>query len=132
MSFLLDTDTCSAHIKGAPSVSSRVLQYAGRLHISLVTEAELKQWLFRRRTPPRYVHEFNYLLPQLTVLTLDQAIVDEFARIGASLLDQGSPMATPDLLIAATALVHGLTLVTHNTQDYVLVPGLALADWLIP
>jgi len=37
-----------------------------------------------------------------------------------------------DLLIAATALVHDLTLVTHNTQDFMNVPGLGLADWTVP
>jgi len=37
-----------------------------------------------------------------------------------------------DLMLAATALVHDLTLVTHNTADFVNVPGLRLEDWLIP
>jgi len=36
-----------------------------------------------------------------------------------------------DLLNAATALVHDLTLVTHNLQDYVNVPGLRVEDWLV-
>ena len=34
-----------------------------------------------------------------------------------------------DLLIAASALVHGLTLVTHNTVEFGRVPGLSTADW---
>ena len=37
-----------------------------------------------------------------------------------------------DLFIASTALVHGLTLVTHNTKDFAHVPGLTLEDWLVP
>jgi tRNA(fMet)-specific endonuclease VapC len=37
-----------------------------------------------------------------------------------------------DLLIASVALVHDLTLVTHNTADYQNIPGLRLDDWLIP
>jgi tRNA(fMet)-specific endonuclease VapC len=39
---------------------------------------------------------------------------------------------TADLLIAATAVHHGLTLVTHNIRDYANVPGLAIEDWLAP
>jgi tRNA(fMet)-specific endonuclease VapC len=35
-------------------------------------------------------------------------------------------------MIASTALVHGLTLVTHNTQDYAHIPGLTVVDWLVP
>jgi tRNA(fMet)-specific endonuclease VapC len=37
-----------------------------------------------------------------------------------------------DLLIAVVALVHNLTLVTHNTADFHNIPGLRLDDWLIP
>ena len=32
----------------------------------------------------------------------------------------------------STALVHGLTMVTHNTADYANIPGLTVVDWLIP
>ena len=35
-------------------------------------------------------------------------------------------------MIASVALVHDLTLVTHNTADYQYIPGLRLDDWLIP
>jgi tRNA(fMet)-specific endonuclease VapC len=35
-------------------------------------------------------------------------------------------------MIASVALVHDLTLVTHNTADYQNIPGLRLDDWLIP
>ncbi len=47
-------------------------------------------------------------------------------------LDRGQPMPTADLLIAVTTLVHGLTPVTHNTQDFRNVPVLAMVDWLVP
>ncbi len=41
-------------------------------------------------------------------------------------------MPTADLMIAAVALVHNLTLVTNNTADFQSVPGLRLDDWLTP
>ena len=56
----------------------------------------------------------------------------QFGIIRAPLLDRGLPASGMDLMIAATALVHGQTLVTHNTPHYAHVPGLALADWLTP
>ena len=49
----------------------------------------------------------------------------------AGLLDIGSPAPGMDLMIAATALLHDLTLVTHNTQDYAVIPGLRMVDWTI-
>ena len=35
-----------------------------------------------------------------------------------------------DLLIAATALEHGATLVTNNVREFARVPGLMVEDWL--
>ena len=72
------------------------------------------------------------LLKDVTVVTPDDAVARTFGEIRAWQLDRG--LATPDLdlLNAAVALTHGLTLVTHNTRDYAHVPGLQLADWLAP
>jgi tRNA(fMet)-specific endonuclease VapC len=48
----------------------------------------------------------------------------------AQLKNNSVPFFLPlDLRIAATALVHTLTLVTRNTKDFARVPGLRLADW---
>ncbi|MCC7474350.1 MAG: type II toxin-antitoxin system VapC family toxin [Pirellulales bacterium] len=53
-------------------------------------------------------------------------------KLNGHLLRQGIVVSQPDLMIAATALVHDLTLVTHNTRDFQHVPGLRLEDWLQP
>ena len=37
MSFLLDTDTCSVHLKRPAGLTSRLVQHAGRLHVSIIT-----------------------------------------------------------------------------------------------
>ena len=42
-------------------------------------------------------------------------------------------MVSPvDLMIGTIALVHNLTMVTHNTADFQNIPGLRLEDWLTP
>ena len=132
MSFLLDTDICSAYLRNVSSVANRFLQYSGRLYLSVVTLAELEVWILQKRTPRRYKQALPVLLRDVVVLDVHRDIADLAGSVGADLRDQGLKMDTPDLLIAATALFHGLTLVTHNTQDYINVPGLALADWLVP
>jgi predicted nucleic acid-binding protein len=45
MSFLLDTDICSAQLKNVWIVNNRFLQYGGQLFASTVTVAELQAWL---------------------------------------------------------------------------------------
>jgi tRNA(fMet)-specific endonuclease VapC len=63
---------------------------------------------------------------------MKEAIARKFGEVRACQLDRG--LSTPDLdfLNAVTALVHGFTLVTHNTSDYKNIPALALDDWLVP
>jgi tRNA(fMet)-specific endonuclease VapC len=48
------------------------------------------------------------------------------------MLRQGITVPETDLMIASVALVHNLTLVTHNTTDFQNIPGLRLDDWLMP
>ena len=130
MSFLIDTDTCSAHLKEKSAVTGRFLQYTGQLHISVVTMGELFTWAMRANAPPRRMESLQHLLADTKVLDLNGAVAQEFGRVRAGLMDVGRPAPDMDLLIAATALVHGLTLVTHNTQDFANVPGLRVVDWL--
>jgi tRNA(fMet)-specific endonuclease VapC len=44
-------------------------------------------------------------------------------------LNGRAPIGPNDLMIAAIALAHDLTLVTHNTAEFSRVPGLRLDDW---
>ena len=41
----------------------------------------------------------------------------------------GRPIGERDLIIAATALSHGLTIVSSNTREFGRVPGLSVEDW---
>ena len=45
---------------------------------------------------------------------------------------QGKPRPVLDLMIAATALHHGLAVATLNARDFDGIPGLAVEDWSGP
>jgi tRNA(fMet)-specific endonuclease VapC len=131
MSFLLDTDTCSALLK-TTALTHRFLQHSGGLHISTVTLSELFTWALRRSAPPQRLRGISDLLTDVTVLDVTPLVSRKFGEIQASLLDIGKPAPEMDLLIGATALVHDLTLVTHNLADYANIKDLRLVDWLSP
>ena len=133
MSLLLDTDTCSAYLKHRSRMQHRFVQHSGRLHISSIVLGELYTWAFRRASSvPALQAIRSELLLQVTVIHFDEHCAEEFGRERAGLLDRGMSVPTADLMIAATALAHNLTLVTHNTADYRHIPGLHLDDWLLP
>jgi predicted nucleic acid-binding protein len=52
MSFLLDTDICSAYLKGNPDVQNRFIQYGGRLQVSVITVGELFSGVLSARASP--------------------------------------------------------------------------------
>ncbi len=132
MSFLVDTDICSAFLKGDRLVWGRFMQYGGGLHVSTVTAGELFTWALRAHASPTRLQGVLDLLGDMTVLEVTLDVARKFGEVRAHLLDQGLGAPPMDLLIASTALVHGLTVVTHNVTDYANVPGLTVVDWLIP
>jgi predicted nucleic acid-binding protein len=132
MSFLLDTDTCSLFMRGDRHVVKRFFQYGGQLHISVISVGELYSGALRARASPRLLSIVTDLLGELHIIDACTDVAFVFGTIRASILDQGLPGPDLDLLIAATALVYDLTLVTHNTAHYAGVPGLRLADWARP
>lgn len=132
MSFLVDTDVCSAHLKGNRAVNNRFLHYTGGLHVSTVTLGELYTWALRANAPPRRLQALEELLHDMTVLDVTSDVARKFGEVRAALMDRGLPPPDMDLLIAVTALAHDLTVVTHNTADFAHVPGLRLADWTLP
>lgn len=132
MSYLLDTDICSAFIQGDRRVWPKMMQYSGQLHVSAITAAELLTWVLRANASPVHQQAVVDFFDDVTFLEIDWGDSHKFGEIRAAQFDQGQLTPEMDLLIASTALMHGLTLVTHNTQDFTNVPGLSLEDWLSP
>jgi len=72
------------------------------------------------------------LLKASTIHEINLAIAEKFGELRAGLLDQGITVGEMDLLNGSVALIHNLTMVTHNTQDYRKIPGLTIEDWMAP
>jgi tRNA(fMet)-specific endonuclease VapC len=73
----------------------------------------------------------GFVSPYLS-LPFDDAAASVHAQIRHHLETTGTPIGPYDLQIAAIALVHGSTLVTHNTKEFSRVPGLLFEDWEVP
>ncbi len=133
MSFLLDTNICSEHLRRPSGLSHRFIQHGGNLFISTIVLAELYAWVHLR---PNFVSLLDRiektLLADVTVLDFDSDTARAFGRLRGTLTQSGIRVNPVDLMIAATALAHNLTLVTHNTKHFQHIPGLRLEDWLVP
>jgi tRNA(fMet)-specific endonuclease VapC len=133
MSYLLDTNICSAHIRRPSGLFHRFQQHFGRLFISTVVLGELYAWAFRRDDPYKLIDFFEEeILPELGILPYEENCAFEFGKIRGAFIKQGIAYDPVDLMIAATALFHDLTLITHNVADFRNVPNLRIEDWLAP
>ncbi len=114
---------------------NRFVQYAGRLYISVVTLGELTIWTQRAKASRKRAQDVQDLLKIVTTLDVTGDVARKFGEIQAALMDVGQRAPDLDLLIAATALVYGYTVVTDNTPDYANIAnasGLTIVDWLVP
>jgi len=132
MTHLLDTNICSAHMRHPAGLAHRFFQYAGGITISTVVLAELYAGAYNHPNPTKLLSLIADLLQEVAVLDFDSACAERYGKLQGGLLRQGITVPVADLLIASVALVHNLTLVTHNTADFQNIPGLRLDDWLTP
>jgi tRNA(fMet)-specific endonuclease VapC len=70
------------------------------------------------------------VLDVLPAIPFDTAAAEVFGRLKADLEHAGTPLAEPDLRIAAVALTHDLTLVSGNARHFGRVPGLVIENWI--
>lgn len=94
--------------------------------LSVVSVVELEGGLVghpdaRRRT------SIDTLMASLEIIPFDYAATSAYGRIIAATGYSRSRLL--DRMIAATAIVHGLTLITANGSDFHDIPGLKLEIW---
>lgn len=122
MTHLLDTNICSAHMRRPGGLAHRFFQHARGLSVSTVVLAELYSGAYKHPNPPRLLALIADLIQEVTLLDFDAACAERFGRVQGQLSQQGIVVAEADLMIASAALVHDLTLVTHNTADFQNIP----------
>lgn len=125
MTYLVDSDWVIDRLIGKPVAVQFIdaLRVDG-LAISVVTYGEVYQGVDDGRDPVAAEATFRAFLVGIEVLPIDGATARRFFRVRRDLRAQGTPLDDPDLLVAATALRHDLTLVTRNRRHFDRIRGL--------
>lgn len=93
----------------------------GELFVVAYRSKAREKWLARIR---------EQVLPRMTVLPFDTSCAEEYGKVRARLADAGTPIGDSDAQIAATALRHGLTVVTANVRHFARLEALPLRPFL--
>ncbi len=124
MSYLVDTNVLSELRRRDPDVN--VVRWmadrpATTLYLSVLTLGELRKGVEGMAEGARKRRLLDWLEVELPtffagrILPVDATVEDRWGRL---LAQAGRPLPAIDSLLAATALAHGLTLITRNLRDF--------------
>jgi len=133
MRYLLDSNIVIFALKDPACIAANRLKATDVADIAIcsVVEGELYTGARKYGNPARRKATLDEMLALYPSLPFDSACVPQYARIRDHLERQGSRIGGNDLLIAAIALTHDLTVVTHNCDEFNRVPGLRVEDWSV-
>lgn len=135
MTHLLDTNSCVEQLRRGPAsiVAARLARATpGDVVLCSVVIAELLYGASRSAQLSRNLAQVRTFCSAFASLPFDDRAADQYGEIRSHLHRIGSPIGPNELMIAAIARSHGLTLVTHNTAEFSRVPGLVIEDWQTP
>lgn len=126
MSYLLDTCCISELVK--PQPNEKVVQWVSErseldLYLSVITFGELRKGIEKlpasqkRRRLTHWINEDLLHRFHNRVLDIRLPEINRWGKVLAKAEKKGTPMPAIDALLAATALVHDLAIVTRNTKD---------------
>ena len=125
--YLLDADWIIQALAGRPPAARPLDRLVGsRIYVSYVTIGELYERAFTSVNPEAHLMGFRRFLSQYGRLSLSEPVMERFAETRAYLRRRGELIADMDLLVAATALAHDLTLLTLNLRHFERIPDLKL------
>jgi tRNA(fMet)-specific endonuclease VapC len=130
--YLLDTNHLSPLVTLNHPLRHRILAALQAGHTFAITVPALVEMLFGIGVLPRAEQnqaEWQRLRPNFECYIPDESDAEQAADLQIQLRRQGWQLATVDALVAAVALRHNCTLLTHD-KDFAAIPALKQENWL--
>ncbi len=131
MRYFLDTNICIYALNNRYPRIKQIMKDLSPSDIAIpaMVKAELYYGALKSRKKTKVIAALDRFLFPFEIISFDDRVIMAYAQIRADLEKEGNIIGPNDLIIAATALSHEATLVTHNTQEFSRVDDLLLEDW---
>jgi predicted nucleic acid-binding protein len=129
MPYLIDGNWIIPYLTGLDEAIQLLESLSGEgIAISIISYIEVYQGVERDPDPRQAAQQLQAFLENAPILPVSLPVAQGCARLRESLRKQGKRVRTRalDLIVAATALEHDLTLVTKNRDDFNDIRGLKL------
>ena len=129
--YMLDTNVCIDFLRGKnPNIYALMKRSDPSIFkIPAIVEAELRLGTHKSANPEKNRFLVEQFVAQFEVIPFDSKCAGHYAALRAELETNGNVIGPNDMLIAATALGNGATLVTNNVREFNRVPNLQLESW---
>lgn len=129
---ILDTDAVSQLMRPRPPslLLTHLAETPADQHATTaITIGELAYGAYKVGRQELYERAMT-LLSGVTVVDFDRVAAQRYGELRATLDRVGTPLADPDLRIAAIVLAHQATLVTGNLRHFARISSLSVQDWV--
>jgi len=129
--YLLDTNSCIKILNNTSTqlVSRLKEHHPSQIKLSSVVKAELIYGARKSARPAQNLRILQDFFPPFRSLAFDDLCSDHYGVLRTELERIGRPIGPYDMMIAATAIAHDLTVVTHNQGEFSRIAGLKWEDW---
>jgi len=128
--YLLDTDTIVFNLKGNAAVRENLLFHINDpIKTSAITLMELYYGAYKSQKVTGNLAKIKTIEKSLEIIPVGIESVEIFGMLKSKLEKTGSRLDDFDLIIAACALAHNLTLVTNNEKHFQRIEGLKFTNW---
>ena len=130
--FLLDTNICIYAINGRhPRMKKKLLSvHPSEILVSSITVGEMEYGAAKSHWGERTRQIMHAFLANYDTLPFTEQDAALFGAFRAQLEAAGITIGVLDVMIAAQGVANNLTVVTHNTREFIRIPGIKLEDWV--
>jgi predicted nucleic acid-binding protein len=130
MKYALDSNIVSYMLNGDKPLLAKLKkaeQQGNLLRVPSIVYYEVGRGLAAVKATAKQANFYKYC-SRIGIAEIDRTAFDEAIRIYAELRAAGTPIEDADIMIAATCIRHGLTLITNNVKHFELVRGLSFEN----